>query len=163
MGSPQMPMDSRKLLMGSRQHPMDKPQNPYGQPQAPYRQQAPYGQPQAPYGQPQPPKKRRRWPLMLAIVAGILVLACVGGIAAVVLAVNNSPAKTVSQQYYDAIEEPGLHQRLFASGPEYQADFPGTEPADQPAALHAGGPELRSGEGESEQLYHLQREYQFLK
>jgi hypothetical protein len=86
-----------------RQPPYAQPQ-PYGQP--PYGQ-APYGQPQGqpPYGQPQPaPKKRRRWPLILAIIAGILVLACAASIVAVVLAVNNSPAKTVSQQYYAAIQ-----------------------------------------------------------
>ena len=85
------------------QAPYGQQQNPYEQPQPPYGQPQPYGQ-QAPYGQAQPPKRRRRWPLILAIVAAILVLACVGGIAAVVLAVNNSPAKTVSQQYYDAIK-----------------------------------------------------------
>jgi hypothetical protein len=89
-------------------------QTPYQQPQSPYRQPEPYGEPpygqpygQSPYGQPQPPlpqKKRRRWPWILAIIAGILVLAFVGGIFAIVAAVNNSPAKTVSQQYYAAIE-----------------------------------------------------------
>jgi len=80
--------------------PNQPPQAPYGQPPD---GQSPYGQP-APYGQAQPPKKRRRWPWIIAIVAGILLLACVGGIVAVVLAVNNSPAKTVSQQYYNAIQ-----------------------------------------------------------
>src|SRR5438270_12253576 len=78
-------------------------QSIYAQPQAPYEPSQPYGQPQwgqqAPYAPPQqPPKKRRRWPLILAIVAAVLVLAFLGGIAAVFLAVNNSPAKAVSQQ-----------------------------------------------------------------
>ncbi len=75
-----------------------------------YEQSQPYGQPQwgqqpPPYGQPQqPPKRRRRWLWILAIVVGVLVLAFVGGIAALVLAVNNSPATAVSQQYYNAIK-----------------------------------------------------------
>ncbi len=94
-------------------------QPPYGQPQQP---PYPYGQPQQPpypYGQPQPPyppygapnygqpvqKKRGRslWKI-LAIVAGVLVLLCVGSIVAVVLVLNNSPAKATVQQYYDAIQ-----------------------------------------------------------
>jgi hypothetical protein len=85
-------------------------QPPYGQPQPP----PPYGQPQSPYGYPQwgeqpplsgqSPKKRRRWLLVLAIIVGILVLAGVGGFAAIYLVVFNSPPKTVAQQYYDAIK-----------------------------------------------------------
>jgi hypothetical protein len=91
------------------QSPYEQTQAPYGQPQSYAPPQAPYGQlqsyapPQTPYGQ-QPLKKRRRWPWILAAIVGILVLVTVGGIAAIVLAVNNSPAKAVSQQYYDAIK-----------------------------------------------------------
>ena len=90
-------------------------QPPYGQP--PYGQPPPpYGQPQSPYGQPpwgeqpplygQPPRKRRRWPLplVLAIIVGTIVLACVGGFAAIYLFVFNSPPKAVAQQYYDALK-----------------------------------------------------------
>jgi hypothetical protein len=83
-------------------------QPPYGQP--PFRQPPPaYGQPQwgeqpPLYGQ--PPKKRRRWPLplVIAIIVGIVVLACVGGFAAIYLVLFNSPPKTVAQQYYDAFK-----------------------------------------------------------
>jgi hypothetical protein len=78
----------------------------YGQQQPQYGQpeygQPPYGQP--PYGQPQygqpgygapgfpppaPPKKNRTLPIVLLSVAVVLVL-CVGGIIAVVLAANNA-------------------------------------------------------------------------
>lgn len=101
---------------------------PYGQPG--YGQPQPYGQPQwgqqPPYVQPQqPPKKRRRWPLILAIVMGVLVLACVGGIAAVVLAVNNSPAKGVSQQYYDAIKSQDYAKAYSYLDPSIKLTFQG--------------------------------------
>ncbi|HLZ55740.1 MAG TPA: hypothetical protein VKR06_02235 [Ktedonosporobacter sp.] len=65
-------------------------------------------QPQAPYGQIPPvapaPRKRRRWPWILGIIAGVIILACVGGTIAIVLVVNNSPSKTAAQHYYDAIK-----------------------------------------------------------
>src|SRR6266567_9418655 len=93
--------------------------NDPNQPQQPPSEQTSYGQPpyaQPPYGQPQwgeqpplygqPPKKRRRWPLplVIAIIVGIVVLACVGGFAAIYLFVFNSPPKAVAQQYYDALK-----------------------------------------------------------
>ena len=121
----QSPYGQSQNPYGQPQAPYGQAQNAYGQPQAPYQQQAPYGQPQAPYGQPQPPKKRRRWPLILAIVAGILVLACVGGIAAVVLAVNNSPAKTVSQQYYDAMKSQDYTSAYSHMDPSIKLTFQG--------------------------------------
>src|SRR5436190_855880 len=74
-----------------------QPQNPYPpQPQA----QPPYGA--IPPGQ--LPRKRRRWPWILALIVGIVILACAGGTVAVVLAVNNSPAKAASQHYFDSIK-----------------------------------------------------------
>jgi hypothetical protein len=109
----------------------NQPQPPYGQP--PYPQsQPPYGQPQQPYGQPQPPyeqppqpyaqtqysvpppppgyaapppkKSRRRLWITLGIIFGVILLIFVGGIVAIIAYVNNSPAKTVTQQYYDAVK-----------------------------------------------------------
>lgn len=92
-------------------------QQPYGQPQQPpYPYGQPYGSPQQPYpppygappptdyGQPVQKKRGRKLWVILAIVVVVLVLACAGGIAAFVLAVNNSPAKATAQQYYDAIQ-----------------------------------------------------------
>jgi hypothetical protein len=84
------------------------PTPPYGQ-QAPYGQYAPAGY--GPIGQmqyaPQPAKKSRRLPVILALVAGVLVLACAVGTVAIVAginAVNNSPGKAAAQQYYAAIQ-----------------------------------------------------------
>jgi Domain of unknown function (DUF4878) len=79
----------------------DPNQPPDGQSQPP----SPYGQPPQPYGQPPPPpkpKKSRRW---LWITLVIILLVVVGGVAAIILAVNNSPAKTVVQNYYNAVEK----------------------------------------------------------
>jgi Putative lumazine-binding len=105
-------------------------QSIYTQPQAPYEPSQPYGQPQwgqqTAYAPPQqPPKKRRRWPLILAIVATVLVLAFVGGIAAVFLAVNNSPAKAVSQQYYDAIKNHDAAKAYSYLDPTIKLTFQG--------------------------------------
>jgi hypothetical protein len=99
----------------------NQPQPPYGQP--PYPQsQPPYGQPPyeqsaQPYAQPQynvpsvpnyappPPKKsRRRLWITLGIIFGVILLIFVGGFVAIIAYVNNSPAKTVTQQYYDAVK-----------------------------------------------------------
>ena len=92
-----------------------QPPNPYSQPPQPYGQsQQFYSQPppayeQAPYYSPQPPvatlprrKKSRRW---LWITLIIILLVIVGGVAAIVLAITNSPAKTVVQNYYQAVEK----------------------------------------------------------
>jgi len=52
---------------------------------------------------PQPtPKKSRRW---LWITLAIILVVLIGGATAIVLTVNNSPAKTVVQQYYNAVEK----------------------------------------------------------
>lgn len=92
------------------------PQPPYGQPAQPY---PPYGQPAQPYPQPQynvppipvyappqPRKSRRRLWITLGIILGVLLLIFVGAIVAIVVFVNSStaPAKTVVQQYYDAVK-----------------------------------------------------------
>jgi hypothetical protein len=108
-------------------------QPPYGQPpygQPPYGQSPPpYEQPQSPYGQPslygQPPKKRRRWLLVLAIIVGILVLAGVGGFAAIYLVVFNSPPKTVAQQYYDAIKSQDYALAYSYLDPNIEITFQG--------------------------------------
>lgn len=77
--------------------------NPYLQ--NPYQQQNQYpSQPQPPQAPGQPPRKSRRWLWIILAVVIVLILACVGGITAVLLAVNNSPAKTAAQHYYDAIK-----------------------------------------------------------
>ena len=99
-----------------------------GQPQTPYGQ-SPYGQSQQSYEQPQsypqsqpgvppipqsyapPPKKSRRklW-ITLGIILGVILLLFIGGIVAIVAVVNNSPAKTVTQQYYDAVKSQNYAQ-----------------------------------------------------
>jgi flagellar basal body-associated protein FliL len=64
-------------------------------------------QTQAAYGQVVPgqaPRKRRRPLRTLAIIVGIIVLLIIAGVVALFVTVNNSPAKAVSQQYYDAIK-----------------------------------------------------------
>src|SRR6266699_3537668 len=116
--------------------PYGQPQPPYGQP--PYGQPPPpYGQPQSPYGQPpwgeqpplygQPPKKRRRWPLplVIAIIVGIVVLACVGGFAAIYLFVFNSPPKAVAQQYYDALKSQDYAMAYSYLDPTIEITFQG--------------------------------------
>lgn len=118
------------------QPPYGQPQPPYGQP--PYGQPPPpYGPPQSPYGQPQwgeqpplyrqPPRKRRRWPLplVLAIIVGILVLACVGVFAAIFLVVYNSPPKKVAQQYYDAIKSQNYAMAYSYLDPNIEITFQG--------------------------------------
>lgn len=103
------------------QSPYGQPQQPYGQPSYPQSQQ-PYGQSQ-PYSQSQysapppppsyvpPPKKsRRRLWITLGIIFGVIILLVVGGIVAIVVLVNNSPAKTVTQQYYDAVKSQNYAQ-----------------------------------------------------
>lgn len=78
--------------------------NPLGQPSAAY-QQAPYSSPQPPLATLPPRKKSRRW---LWIILIIIVLVVGGGVAAIALAVNavnNSPAKIVVQDYYNAVEQ----------------------------------------------------------
>jgi flagellar basal body-associated protein FliL len=78
-------------------------QNPYSQ--NPYQQQNPYpSQPQSPQAPGQPPKKSRRWLWIILALVVVLILACVGGITAVILGINNSPAKAAAQHYYDAIK-----------------------------------------------------------
>ena len=132
--------------------PYGQPAQSYGQPQPPYGQPAQqYGQPQPPYGQPaqpyaqpqysvppvpgyappQPKKSRRRLWITLGIIFGVLLLLVVGGIVAIVVVVNNqvSPAKTVVQQYYDAVKSQNYAQAysyleiqtLTLSGQQQQA------------------------------------------
>jgi len=79
------------------------PYHPWQQPRDPYhpQQQPPYAQP--PYGQTfseRPPKKRHPLLWILVLIVGVVA----GGIVFAVLAVSNSPAKTTSQNYYDAFK-----------------------------------------------------------
>ena len=88
------------------QPPSGQSQSPNspGQPSAAY-QQAPYYGPQPPLATLPPRKKSRRW---LWIVLIIIVLVVGGGATAIALAVNavnNSPAKTVVQDYYNAVAQ----------------------------------------------------------
>ncbi len=121
-------------------YPYGQPQQPpYGQPAQPY---PPYGQPGQPYAQPQynipplpayappqPKKSRRRLWITLGVIFGVLLLIFVGGIVAIVVLVNNSPAKTVVQQYYDAVKSQNYAQAysyldiqtLTLNGQEQQA------------------------------------------
>ncbi len=90
----------------------NQPQSPYEQPQQPYMPpQQPYGQPPPPPYTPPPPKKSRRklW-ITLGIIFGVLLLIFVGGIVAIVAFVNNSPAKTTVQQYYDSVKSQNYAQ-----------------------------------------------------
>lgn len=122
-----------------------QPQSPYEQ--MPYEQpQAPAGQPlytqtQQPYGQPlpstptytPPPKKSRRglW-ITLGIILGVILIIFVGGIVGIVAYVNNSPAKTVTQQYYNAVKSQNYAQAysyldiqtLTLNGQQQQATEP---------------------------------------
>jgi membrane protein implicated in regulation of membrane protease activity len=71
----------------------------------PYQQQNPSpSQPQPPPAPGRLPRRSRRWLWILAALVVVLLLACVGAIAAFVLAVNNSPARAAAQHYYDAIK-----------------------------------------------------------
>jgi hypothetical protein len=105
------------------QSPYGQSQQPYGQPSQLYPVQTPYGQPAQPYEQqqynvppvpayaPPPPKKsRRRLWVTLGIIFGVILLIFVGGIVAIFAYVNNSPAKTVTQQYYNAVESQNYAQ-----------------------------------------------------
>jgi|SRR5712692_5203587 len=84
-----------------------QPPSPYAPPpqygqQPTYDSQAPMYGPQ-PQFYPQPtPKKSRRW---LWITLAIILVVLIGGATAIVLTINNSPAKTVVQQYYNAVEK----------------------------------------------------------
>jgi flagellar basal body-associated protein FliL len=92
----------------------NQPANGQPQPPSPYAPPPQYGQQptydsQAPMYGPQPqfypqptPKKSRRW---LWITLAIILVVLIGGATAIVLTVNNSPAKTVVQQYYNAVEK----------------------------------------------------------
>ena len=93
------------------------PQQPYGQPQQPPYGQPPYGSPQQPYGQPQygippvpgyipqqPPKKRRTGLRIFLGILAILVLACIGGFAAIFYFGSHNPATDVVNKYYTAIQ-----------------------------------------------------------
>jgi hypothetical protein len=105
-------------------------QSPYGQQAQPYQNTPsqpsytppPYEQPVQPYAQSQynvppipayvpPPKKSRRkmW-ITLGIILGVILLLLVGGFIAIFAYVNNSPAKTVTQQYYNAVESQNYAQ-----------------------------------------------------
>ncbi len=97
------------------QPPYGQPQPPYGQSPSPYGpSQPPYGQPPPPYGQPPPsyagsippqqPKKRRRWPWIVLGIVIVLLLACGGGVFAVVQLIAHNPATDVVNHYYTAIE-----------------------------------------------------------
>ena len=120
----------------------NQPPPPYGQspqlsyPPPPYGQRAqPYAQPQynvppvPGYAPPQPKKSRRRLWITLGIILGVLLLIVVGAIGAIVVFVNNSPAKTVVQQYYDAVKSQNYDQAyshldiqtLTLNGQEQQA------------------------------------------
>jgi hypothetical protein len=48
--------------------------------------------------------------ITLGIIFGVILLIIVGGIVAIVAYVNNSPAKTVTQQYYDAVKNQNYAQ-----------------------------------------------------
>ena len=108
----------------------NQPQSPYGQQAQPYQYAPlqpsytapPSERPAQPYAQPQynvppiaayapPPKKSRRkmW-ITLCIILGVILLLIVGGFLAIFAYVNNSPAKTVTQQYYNALESQNYAQ-----------------------------------------------------
>ena len=146
-GQPQQPYGQPPPPYGQPQQPYGQPPPPYGQP--PYVQpQQPYGQPPPPYGQPQQPlKKRRRWPLILALILVVLVLACAGGIVAIVAIVNNSPAKAVSQQYYDAIKSQDYAKAYSYVDPNINITFQGqSQPiSEQLFAQAAQGYDLAKG------------------
>ncbi len=78
-------------------------ENPYQQ-QNPYQQNPSSPQSQVPPVPAQPPRRRRRWLWITLAIVVVLLLACVGGILALVLGVNNSPAKAAAQHYYDALK-----------------------------------------------------------
>ena len=92
----------------------NQPADGQPQPPSPYAPPPQYGQQPTSYSQapmygpqpqfyPQPtPKKSRRW---LWITLAIILVVLIGGATAIVLTVNNSPAKTVVQQYYNAVEK----------------------------------------------------------
>jgi hypothetical protein len=85
------------------QGPNQSRQSSYGQPPQPY-SQVPYNVPSAPgYTQPQPRKSRRRLFILPGILLGVVLLIIVAGIVLIV-AVINSPAKTVVQEYYAAVK-----------------------------------------------------------
>lgn len=71
--------------------------------------QPPQSYPQAPYGhmpgyiQPRPKKSRRRLFIILGILLGMVLLIIAAGIVGLVALVN-SPAKTVVQDYYAAVK-----------------------------------------------------------
>jgi hypothetical protein len=92
-------------------------------------------------------KKRRRWPLILALILVVLVLACAGGIVAIVAIVNNSPAKTVSQQYYDAIKSQDYAKAYSYVDPNINITFQGqSQPiSEQLFAQAAQGYDLAKG------------------
>jgi hypothetical protein len=91
--------------------PYGQPPSSYGQPQSPY-EQSPYAQPQSPYGQqpgslsPQMPRKSRRWLWIVLGIVVVLLLACTGGIFAVIhFVVSNSSSSTdAANHYYTAIK-----------------------------------------------------------
>ena len=90
------------------QDPSQGQQSSYGQPQ--YAQpprsypQAPYSVPPMPgYIQPRLKKSRRRLFIILGIILGIVLLIIAAGIVGIVALVN-SPAKTVVQDYYAAVK-----------------------------------------------------------
>jgi len=63
--------------------------------------------------------------LVIAIIVGIVVLACVGGFAAIFLVVFNSPPKTVAQHYYDAIKSQDYAMVYSYLGPNIEITFQG--------------------------------------
>jgi hypothetical protein len=99
------------------QSPPSYGQSPYGQLQESYGQapqpysQSQYSVPPAPPIYAPPPKKSRRglW-ITLGIIFGVILLVFAGGIVAIVAYVNNSPAKTVTQHYYDAVKSQNYAQ-----------------------------------------------------
>src|SRR6516164_8975999 len=87
-------------------------QSTIGQPQSPQPYpQYQYGAPPSPPAYAPPPKKSHRglW-ITLGISFVVILLIFIGGIVAIVAYVNNSPAKTVTQQYYDAVKSQNYAQ-----------------------------------------------------
>jgi len=97
-----MSYDPNQMAYGQPQPPSPyAPTQQYGQ-QPTYYNQAPMYSPQ-PQFYPQPARKKsRRW---LWITLAIILLVLIGGTTAFVHSVTNSPANTVVQQYYNAVEK----------------------------------------------------------
>lgn len=99
--------------------PNQPQQEPYGQGQPSYGQaQVPYGVPPVSFVSPQQPRKRRRWLWIILGIIVVLLLACAGGIFALVNLVSHNPATDVVNHYYTAIKSqdyPTAYQYLDPS------------------------------------------------